>query len=165
MGDDKQAAKLADLVLKARDQWRKLGDALDDLEAIAAGTPTRATEAKRLVVAFAAKWKRAYRGESYVIDFAKDIGATRALLTRGHEAAEIERRQDRFLACRELWLTEKRHPYGMFISTINRWGQASAAPSQDDFLTVPAADCRHRPACRSQQEHDDKRRAELRAGR
>ena len=108
--------------------------------------------------AFTDVWSTRYRGQTYLWRYVKDRPQIKRLLkTLGLN--ELTLRAARYVANEDPFLVRERHPFGLFVSGINRY----AAESGHDFdLASPAVGCTHTPRCASDVEHTKKRSAEMR---
>lgn len=141
---DKVVAALA----KIRKAWEGLGEALDEADALLKGDITPAQQTKAVLTAWAAKWTAAHRGEHYVINWPKDTAIFKRLM-KSIETVDLLERVDAYLAERDPFVTEKRHPLGLFAANVNKYAGRGARPDDDDVLSAPPADCRHVPRCRT----------------
>jgi hypothetical protein len=157
-------AKLEALAKALRVTHAKLGEQLDTFDALLAGESTPAQTAKMLVGAFIAAWNARYRGATYVPDWVKDLACMKGLLKSGLTADEIQARIPRYLASQDTYVTQARHPLGLFKANINKF---SGGERQDDehFLRAPVVDCQHTPKCSSDQQHTSRKMSELRSSR
>lgn len=153
-------AKLEVLAKALRVTHAKLGEQLDTFEALLAGESTPAQDAKMLVGDFVAAWHAKYRGEHYVVDWVKDLASMKFLLKSGLTTEEVQGRLGRYLQTQDLYVSQARHPIGLFKANINKFG---TTPAHDDgFLRAAVVDCRHAPRCQSDQQHTKRRQDELR---
>jgi hypothetical protein len=107
-----------------------------------------------------ARYANGERGR-YVWRFAVDRPNLKRLLrTLGLE--ELTARATRYMRNADPFIVRSRHPFGLFVSGINTY--AAEAPGGELTLEAPAVhDCRHSPACKSDQEHTRRKLAEMRA--
>lgn len=160
-------AKLDELIKRARASWAKLGEDLDAIEAIGAGEVGPGKQAKTFLKAYALVWNRHHgiavpigplvpgdivKVGGFVIDWAKDTMLAKRLLKQVN-AQELHDRAARYLASRDPYYTNAKHPLGLFEKSINKWGLTSAAGEDADFLHSAPVDCKHQPPCRSDVAH------------
>lgn len=117
--------------------------------------------AKLWAVRYAPGWKPGDKG-GFMWDFKKDRAQWKRLIARlGVE--ELELRIGDYMKDGDAFYVGARHPFGLFITNINRF-TASAQKHADDFeLSAPAvADCKHDPACKNDQEHTRRKMSDMR---
>jgi len=135
-----------------------------ELYALQTGGTTQGEDLKRLEQAFDYCWCERYTpGQigQYVWTYAKDRPQWKRLL-RTLQPEDLEARAARYLASNESYYVERRHPFALFASSVNRWG----AERTDSFmLGAPPADCRHVPRCRTAADHTQAISAEMRVPR
>lgn len=167
MAEDKvnaaAVAKLVKVLGVGRELHGKLGEILDELDALLGGKPGIAAALKEFEGIYDALWCERYaKGEHgrYVWRYVQDRPHTKRLLkTLGLE--ELSRRADVYLRSNDPFYLKARHPFGLFVSSINSHAAPSSTPDLE--LSAPPADCRHVPLCASDQEHTRRRSAEMRA--
>ena len=152
--------KLVALLVTARELHAKQADLLAEMDALLGGGAGIGADLKRLLAAYDAAWCCRYAPGhlvGYVWNGAKDTGPAKRLIKQlGVE--ELEARITRYLVDSDPFYTRYRHPFGTFVSMVNRFTAPSEAPG---FELV--ADCQHNPPCASDVAHTRKRAAELRA--
>ena len=110
--------------------------------------------------AFTDVWSTRYRGQTYLWRYVKDRPQIKRLLkTLGLN--ELTLRAARYIANEDPFLIRERHPFGLFVSGINRYAAESLGQVFD--LASPVFGCTHTPRCASDVEHTKKRSAEMRA--
>lgn len=156
MADTKiDAAKIAKLLEVARDLQDKVGETLDEIEALLGGRAGIGGGMKTIREAFDAGWTERYkskfvwRGAAESPDlkrFVKDVGVD-----------ETSARVGRFFADSDPYLQLKRHAFYLFADRFNSYA------AEPKFFDVPVNGCTHVPRCRSDAEHTRARAQELRA--
>lgn len=136
---------------------RKAAELLEDALAAAKQEPTHGNAAKDLVSRFVVLWGQRYRGQTYLPTWAKDIAQMRRLL-KSLTIEQIEGRMRAFLADQDTFLSNARHPLGLFVAGINRYsanlpGNGKMEREDEGFLMTAPADCAHVPPCRTDVEH------------
>ncbi len=150
------------------DKVRKLLEALADLRsrenmlleevaALMGGGAGIGARLKMAEGAFAAAWSQRYAG-AYVWSYAKDRTLLKGLLGKMVDG-EILDRMVAYIKDDDQFLVRARHPFGLFVSSVNRY--AAAPRDVLDLLEAPA-DCKHDPPCRDDQEHTRRKGAEMR---
>lgn len=97
---------------------------------------------KAVMEAFARLWAQRYPGEKYLFTFKKDAPAAKRLW-RALGVDELEARMRRYFASTDGFVTSKRHPFAVFVATVNTY---VAAPERIDRLLG----CDHEPPCKSE---------------
>lgn len=155
---DKAIVKLLDDV---KTSLAKLHDQVLALEAAVSGeNPTRD------VIAFwCSEWKRVHAA-NYDVTKA-DAGNFKRLVT-ANGLNEMKQRIARYLADRDRWLMQQKHPLGVFFKRVSGYATPQGRPAaframeNDEPPTMPS-DCRHEPPCRDDVEHTMRRNREMRA--
>lgn len=168
MTDDlKLRARAEAFVVLMRKMHKRLGEELDIIEATLRAEATPGQIAKDLLDRFCLKWKERHRGEAYIVggEGAKLIGMLKRLLTGKTplEPAEIDRRMGVYFASRDPFIVNAKYPLEMFVKGINKYSGARAIDDASFLTAPPPGDCRHSPRCRTDVEHTEKRRREMRA--
>jgi hypothetical protein len=164
MTDKSAAAKLGKLLEALRDLHEKQGAILEEADALLEGKASIGEKLKTAEAAFDLLWSGRYaagRAGSYVWRYQVDRPNMKRLL-RKMPAEELTQRMVAYLRSEDPFYLRSRHPFSLFVSSINSWAPEQSAA--DFALDAPAvADCKHAPACRSDQEHTKKKLAEMRA--
>jgi hypothetical protein len=161
-------AKLAKLLEAALDLQEKLAALFAEMQELLAGGVGIGAKLKRVEQAFDRAWGVRYaagqRGQ-YVWNYKADRAQTKRLLKR-LTIEQLEERALRYLASDDSFFAKARHPFGLFVSSVNRFTDSAEAPpelqSEVAELGRPIG-CNHNPACRSDQEHTRKKQRELRS--
>lgn len=91
----------------------------------------------------------------------KDGAEMKRLLNADPRPDALKQRIVRFFADTELFVVKNRHPFNIFVSKFNTYGSDITAATQ----VLPqrgVADCRHEPRCKTELQHTQRRRADLR---
>ena len=153
--------KLLDLLRELR---QKESEIVEEVGRLAGGEEGIGVKLKRLERWFDAVWTERYAPGSpkaaYVWQYAKDVPLLKRLL-RSLDVDTIEARMSAYLRDDDPFYRKQRHPFGLFSSNVNRYADAAA---HSDLTLEPPADCKHTPACRSDQEHTRRRANEMQGG-
>lgn len=93
-------------------------------------------------------WGELYPHGSYLFNFTKDAPNMKRLI-RAFGPEELGARFRRYLSCREEFYVAKKHPFGLFVATVNSWADDSLPADQ----AAPAVGCKHVPRCSSDRVH------------
>jgi len=148
--------KLAKLFEVLREHQAKTYELTEEIQRLLAGEEGIGEKLKRLETFFSQRWQARYR-TPYVWAFARDVPQLKRLL-KMLPIAEIELRIARYLFNDDPYYVKVKHNFGIFVSSINEHA-ADALPIVD---AGHVRDCKHVPACTSDQEHTKKRSAEMR---
>lgn len=155
------AAKKADINVSAMQKIIALlktrhdedGALIAELERLAGGGPGIGEILKECYD----RWLELWPHGTYVFVFTKDAPQMKRLV-RELGKQDVLERMFRYLTCREPFYADKKHPFPMFVATINKWG---SIPGEIVFQAAPIG-CRHTPPCHSDVEHTRLKQQELR---
>lgn len=152
--------QIASAFERISDLYRRLGQEIESLDAMLNAGESDGKMANRLIKRFMVLWQGEYH-EPYVPNWSKDTAQLKRVL-RQLEPEEIEGRMRVFLSSKEPFYVSSRHPLPMFVASINKF----VVRKDDDvmFLAAPPPDCRHRPQCRTDEEHTRRVNREMRDG-
>lgn len=153
-------ARIAQLLERQAALIEALAVVNKDLAALLTGNEPQVETLKQLEQMFELCWRERYNltGAKLVWNYGKDRAQWKRLL-RSLDADEIMARIARYFASNDRFYIDARHPFGVFVGSINRWG----VERQDTFvLGAPPADCRHRPRCATAAAHTEKVTADMR---
>lgn len=157
-----QVEKVRKLLEVTADLHGKLGDTLNEIDELLGGGAGIAASMKQLEAAFDGAWSARYasgHGGRYVWSYKKDKPQIKRLLKLlGLE--EACRRAVAYLQTEDPFIVRARHPFGLFVSTINSY---TAAADGRGYDAAPPTGCLHAPPCRSDQEHTKRLMAEARS--
>lgn len=153
--------KIVPLIEVARDLHEKLAAIIQEVDDILDGKASIGAKMKEVESAWRTAWSSRYQGE-YVFDYAKDRPHMKRLLTKGRfTPADLQARMVGYITDSEKFYVERKHPFGLFVSSVNRWAPVNGT-HRDEEEAKPVG-CQHTPPCRSDQEHTRRRHAEMRA--
>lgn len=150
---DKAAKKLTDIVAVLRPLYLRLGEALDNADAILAGAQTIGQHGEAIVKWYKSVWEREYR-DLFVWGKA-DVAIVTQLLKAGMPVEEVRRRLAAYLAAREQFYVMSKHSIPVFRVSVNRFARGGEALT----LVSPPRDCRHTPTCVDDDQCTRRRRA------
>lgn len=157
---DKEQERVRTLIGAWRVEHDRQTGILEELETLLTGGVGIAEKLKDAEGAYVELYSARYRS-AYVWSYAKDRPQMKRLIKLlGLE--ELKARMGRYLQNSDTFFTSRRHPFGLFVHSIVQFA-GEAATVGDLELSAPVADCKHAPACRTDQEHTRKRSAEMRA--
>lgn len=149
--------KLITLVTTGRDLLEKAEAILQEIDTICAGGASVGEQLKALQQAWNTTWSAGHNGDVYLFTFAKDVPAMKRLL-KAFALEDLQARMVAYMKDDDPFYVRARHPFGVFAMNVNRW-----TTTQASVLALPPVGCAHTPACRSDQEHTQKRQREMRA--
>jgi hypothetical protein len=163
----KTLEQIRKLLALAQDLHEKEGEVLAEVTTLLEGGASIGTKLKAVERAFDAAWCARYApGQSgrYVWQYVKDVPQIKRLLKILSLEAITERALN-YLRDDDPFFTKARHPFGFFVSSINRFAPAADAPPEMQLAGGDARPyaCVHTPACRNDAEHTRRRMSELRA--
>lgn len=135
---------------------------LEELEILLQGGVGIAEKLKEAEGVYVELYSARYRG-TYVWQYAKDRPQMKRLIKLlGME--ELKARMARYIQNTDTFFTSRRHPFGLFVSTIVQHARANDQPLAGELALDggAVADCKHVPPCQSDQEHTRRRSAEMR---
>lgn len=153
-------AKVVKLIALAKEMHQQGGELLAEIDAILGGQASTAEKLRAVEQGFSAAWEGRYRS-GYLWQYAKDRPNIKRLL-RHLSPEDIVTRAGVYIRSQDGFYTRQRHPFGLFVSSINQWAPAGAEPGE--LLLEPVMDCRHDPACASDEEHTRRKMADMKAG-
>src|SRR5262245_2193958 len=149
---DVDTKKLQKLLETAETLQGQMTAVLEELRAVVGGDATIGEMVKIGERLFADEWHKRY-GTFYLWKHVQDKPQMKRLI-KALGIEELSVRIVRYIANDEAFVQQRRHPFGLFVSTINSY----AHQSTDFVLTGTApADCRHTPRCTSDVEHTRRR--------
>lgn len=103
---------------------------------------------------FYAHWIALWPHGVYEFNFTKDAPHCKRYI-RSMGLEELKHRAHRYLKCVDPYYASRRHPFAMFVATINTWAEGALAGAED--VDAAPVGCTHTPPCRSDQEHTQRR--------
>lgn len=152
--------KLLDVMVE---EHGKTGELIEEIQRLLSGQPGIGATLKRLETAFDLAWGARYAkgvAGKYVWRYVQDRPHLKRLI-KSVGVEELEARFLRYLQSDEDFFTRSRHPFSLFVSSVNQW--ASAASAAPGFDLEPVPDCRHTPRCTSDAQHTKRKNAEMRS--
>lgn len=114
--------KLLAAVERLRHDLARVEDQVGVVEALLAGELTPGQVAKGLIGDFVIAWGKAYKGQTYHVDNWPAAMAKTKKLLKELSADEIRKRMALFVASRESFYVNARHPLMMFFAAVNKLG-------------------------------------------
>lgn len=127
------------------------GALIDELERLAGGGRGIGEILKELYAYWNELWSIEHGG-SYVFVFAQDAPQMKRLY-RELGLEELQARIYNYIKDRDEWLVKNKHPFKVFVAQSNRHASGRAVV---DGNALPPVGCKHKPPCRSDQEHTQK---------
>jgi hypothetical protein len=158
-------AKAAKLIELAKDLLAKQHDIMLEVDELLGGRAGIGEQMKDLERAFDAAWCARYAPGQfgrYVWAYAKDRPQMKRLL-RTLAIDELKLRILHYIKDDDHFYVKARHPFGLFVSSINRHTAESEPPAFALSSDARPVACVHVPACKSDQEHTRRRNEEMRA--
>jgi hypothetical protein len=164
MASDVQRLQTATkLIAMQRELLEKLQAVGEELDAVLGGKATIGDKLRQVCAAFDTAWGQRYAGGQtgrYVWNRGPDMAALKRLL-KTLTAEELEARAVRYVSDEDRFLSQRRHPFQLFASGVNKYALANVdVPA---FALEAPGDCRHVPPCRDDVEHTKRRAGEMRA--
>lgn len=129
---------------------------IDELERLAGGGPGIG----EMLQEFYAHWIALWPHGVYSFNFTKDAPHCKRFI-RELGLEELKHRAHRYLKCDDPFYVSKKHPFPMFVATINTWAAGDAAA---DLELAPApVGCKHQPPCKDDVEHTKRYQRETRS--
>lgn len=150
--NSRASSALVKLTEKLAELHAQEGEILAEMAALLSGQPGVASLMKAFEAAFDEVWCLRYapgRSKQYLWQYVKDRPQIKRLL-KTLPMEELTARVARYLANDDPFFVRARHPFGLFVSTVNQHAAESRAPFE---LDAPVIDCRHLPPCSSDQQH------------
>lgn len=153
-----QVAAMAKLIPVMREEHEKLGALIDEFEAIVGGGPTVGDKLREIESHWSDLWQGRY-GEPYAWpNFAVSRGKWKVLFRKlPFEVLKV--RVANYMKNGEEYFVTRRHPFDLFITTINQHVNPASAGGESGLSDTPTG-CKHTPPCRDQFEHTKRRQQE-----
>src|SRR6266576_3704622 len=113
-------AKIIRLASDLRVAQAKTYELLEELHEVLGDGPGKPNQTREMLSVFGRLWSERYAGEKYVFTWAKD-GAQAKRLLKSLPLDELEARMRRYLASPEPFVCTKRHPFPLFVGTVNSY--------------------------------------------
>lgn len=156
---DREIAAVKKLLEKGRELHAQQFDILEEINHLVNGDGGIADKLKALERTFDGLWGARYAsGETgkYFWRYAMDRPNMKRLL-RFLEPAEIEHRMTVYFTNSDPFYTKARHSFGLFASSVN----SHVDPGRDREFVSSAVGCKHKPACKTDQEHTKRREKDM----
>ncbi len=131
------------------------GALIEELERLVGGGPGIGDILKELYAYWNDLWHAVY-GSDYVFTFTRDAPQMKRLV-RQLGPDEVRARMLSYLKDREVFVADKKHPFGLFVSMSNKY--AGLLAGADDAAAVG---CKHTPRCTTDLQHTTKKLKEAR---
>lgn len=155
----RRLAALEKILPVMRELHEKQGAMIEEFENIVGGGPTIGDKLKHLEAYWSELWEWRYR-EPYVWpkdEFAKSRGQWKTLLKKIPIEA-LKNRIANYIRNGDDFFVSKKHPFGMFVATINQHVNARGDVAQ---LQERPDGCKHDPPCADQFEHTRRKQQEM----
>lgn len=150
----KRLAIMDKLLPALREEHARLGTLIDELEACTGGNATIGEKLKDAERHFSQLWEERYHEPYAWVDIPKSRGQLKTLF-RKLSPEIVNGRISKYLANNDPFFTDRKHPFGLFVATVNQHVVA-----HEQSLLVRPTGCRHDPPCRDQVQHTKKKLAE-----
>ena|SRR3990172_1700566 len=127
-------AKLQKLVVELRETQAKTYALVEEIDALLGGAAGIGAQLKAAYLAFDAVWCSRYApGQTgrYVWAYMKDAPQMKRLI-KGIGSEELGRRMVRYLANDDAFYTKARHPFALFVASINTHASAPFEGAESD---------------------------------
>lgn len=146
----RRLAKAGALVEAIRVHQAQVYDLTEELRILLSGAATVGDQLQ----AYYKRWSEIRSavgyGEEYAWNHKSDVPHIKRFL-KLFGLENLCERMERYHRDRDDFLVRAKHPHGLFVSGINRYGSTSA-----DVYKAPIINCDHSPRCTSDQEHTRK---------
>lgn len=131
---------------------------IDELERLLGGGPGIGEILKELYAYWIELWSQQHSG-AYVFTFEKDAPQMKRLF-RQLGLEELKARIFNYIKDNSDYVRNAKHPFSLFVATSNRY---ASAPQTEGVLGFAPVGCRHKPTCRTDQEHTKRVQQEVRS--
>jgi hypothetical protein len=156
------ADKVRKLLEALKERYDQSGEIIAEIETLLGGG---VGIGEKLKAAYA-KWIELhavrYPGK-YVFVFAKDAPQMKRLIAAlGLE--ELLERIANYIRDSDPYLTKARHPFGLFVSGVNRYVSEGKTAEDLELEAEGVPDCKHDPPCKTDVEHTRRKVQDMRGG-
>lgn len=157
-------ATIGRLLAEAKELHEQTAAKLAEIAAVLEGRPTIEKQVQEFKAGFDRAWCSRYakgRTGAYLWTAKTDIPQIKRLL----QAVGLEEaiaRAGRFIRSEQPFYVGRRHGFLTFVASINEWAGPAEFTGELE-LSPPVADCKHKPTCKSDQEHTKRKLAEMRS--
>lgn len=155
--DVSRLARIGKLSEVQQDLIAKLHDVQIEIHKLATGQDATGDVLKRLEGAFSCEWQARY-GSPYSFQFAKDRAQWKLKMKIATEA-DIQQRIMSYFHQPDDYTAKAKHSFGLFISRFN---SLVGAPTVIEVFGPCAAEGKHIPPCKNDQEHTSRYMKEMR---
>lgn len=159
MTETDRKARLERMATRLRKGAQVLEELALEVETLISEERTPGQQANDLVKWFGEQWAKRHGG-AYVDGGAKDRVQVKRLLAK-LSADEVQTRARRYFATDDPFVINARHPIGLFVTGINKWGEDAEHVELPLDVAAPRG-CRHTPPCASDQAHTRRTMADMR---
>lgn len=157
--DAERMKQLTKLVASHRELLAKMFVISEEIELLLKGKVTIHAQAIDALNYFDAVWFERYHAP-YVHRIDTELPQLKRFIRETHDVEIVKRRMFNYIRNDDAYYAERRHPFGLFVTSFNSHTD-EAAHTLD--LGDAVADCRHTPRCRTDAQHTNRKRNELRA--
>lgn len=154
--------KIRKLLEFAKGRHDQVGEILAEIETLLGGGVGIGEKLKAAYARWIELHATRYPGK-YVFVFAKD-GPQMKRLIQALGLEELLDRMATYIRDSDPFLTKARHPFGLFVSGVNRYVSEGKDAEALELEAEGVPDCHHVPACKSDAEHTRRKLEEMRRG-
>lgn len=154
--------KVRKLLEAAKERHDQVGEILAEIETLLGGGVGIGEKLKAAYARWIELHATRYPGK-YVFVYAKDAPQMKRLIgALGLE--ELLDRMATYIRDSDPFLTKARHPFGLFVSGVNRYVAEGKAAEDLELEAEGVPDCKHDPRCKTDAEHTKRKIADMRGG-
>lgn len=158
MTDKQRIAKATALLQKARELHAQEFDVLEECRKILEGEAAIGDTLRVLSNSWCATWQERFGSRyGWGPEAAKNSAHLKRLL-KDFTLEDLLQRMSDYLFDKDPFLVYANHPFGLFVSRINRYARQAPVTVSQDCLR----DGKHTPPCTTDQEHTQRRGKEMR---
>lgn len=149
------------LLAVQRELIEKLQAVNQEIDELLGGGVGIGQKLKECYAAFNEAWGSRYANGSrghYQFRFQEDTPSLKRFL-KTFSVEELSRRFVAYIADADPFLVERRHPFGLFVRSINQYAPAVKEP--EFGLVADSFQCEHSPRCRTRAIHETKIQVEV----
>jgi len=158
---DKRLERMGRLIEASMDLMAKQHDLFTEMQKLVKGEPTIGVLMREATDAWGAAWEARYKTPYSWVDGKKQAPHFKKLV-QALGVEELKSRIFRYLRDDDAFYVGARHPFGLFLSNVNRYTAEAPEPLTLDAPVIPG--CKHTPACTTDQQHTKRITADRRAG-
>lgn len=145
------------LVTQMRVEHDRLGALIEEFDNLLAGKASTGELLKGLYATWSELWESRHRSK-YAWAMERDAPNMKKLL-KLLGVDELEAKMVSYIKNEDPYYAERRHPFGLFVSSINSHRGLATRRFDDDAPVVSG--CLHSPPCTSDQQHTKRRNLEM----